>query len=195
MPPAPGLAPPVEPRWGQPVRLSTRDAVGARDDPGGDPAWIRHKVIDGSCSGRGAERGRRSSGHDGARDDLGRATSSWARAARGGGSTRRSTRRSARRCWSRAARLMPDSRRSLRFDAAWAGLRPWLPDDHPAIGPSRVGPRPVARDRPRGRRRGARPGDRPCGWMQALVRRAAARGSRALRPRSASLVRDPEEAT
>jgi glycine/D-amino acid oxidase-like deaminating enzyme len=36
----------------------------------------------------------------------------------------------------RAARLMPRLR-GLRRAAAWSGLRPWLPDHRPAIGPSR----------------------------------------------------------
>jgi glycine/D-amino acid oxidase-like deaminating enzyme len=35
----------------------------------------------------------------------------------------------------RAAALMPGLR-DLQIDAAWAGLRPWLPDHLPAIGPS-----------------------------------------------------------
>jgi len=35
----------------------------------------------------------------------------------------------------RAARLFPGLR-DLAVDAAWAGLRPWLPDHLPAIGPS-----------------------------------------------------------
>ena len=33
--------------------------------------------------------------------------------------------------------LMPGLR-ALPLDAAWAGLRPWLPDHLPAIGPSRA---------------------------------------------------------
>jgi D-hydroxyproline dehydrogenase subunit beta len=37
-----------------------------------------------------------------------------------------------------AARLMP-AVRSLEMSAAWAGLRPWLPDGLPAIGRSRTG--------------------------------------------------------
>jgi len=37
-----------------------------------------------------------------------------------------------------AARLVP-AVRSLEIDAAWAGLRPWLPDGLPAIGRSRTG--------------------------------------------------------
>jgi D-hydroxyproline dehydrogenase subunit beta len=37
----------------------------------------------------------------------------------------------------RAARLFPGLR-GLAVDAAWAGLRPWLPDHLPAIGPSAV---------------------------------------------------------
>jgi glycine/D-amino acid oxidase-like deaminating enzyme len=39
----------------------------------------------------------------------------------------------------RAARLFPRLRR-LPASAAWAGLRPWLPDNLPAIGPSRAVP-------------------------------------------------------
>jgi D-hydroxyproline dehydrogenase subunit beta len=39
----------------------------------------------------------------------------------------------------RAARLFPRLRR-LTPTAAWAGLRPWLPDNLPAIGPSRAVP-------------------------------------------------------
>ena len=37
----------------------------------------------------------------------------------------------------RAARLMPGLR-ALPFARAWSGLRPWLPDHLPAIGPSRA---------------------------------------------------------
>ena len=36
-----------------------------------------------------------------------------------------------------AARLAPGIR-GLALDAAWAGLRPWLPDGLPAIGPTRA---------------------------------------------------------
>ena len=39
----------------------------------------------------------------------------------------------------RAARLFPRLR-NLMPSAAWAGLRPWLPDNLPAIGPSRAVP-------------------------------------------------------
>jgi glycine/D-amino acid oxidase-like deaminating enzyme len=39
----------------------------------------------------------------------------------------------------RAARLFPRVA-SLPQDAAWAGLRPWLPDNRPAIGPSQAVP-------------------------------------------------------
>ncbi len=38
-----------------------------------------------------------------------------------------------------AARLMPGVAR-LEVEDAWAGLRPWLPDGLPALGPSRVAP-------------------------------------------------------
>jgi D-hydroxyproline dehydrogenase subunit beta len=39
----------------------------------------------------------------------------------------------------RAARLMPRLR-ELPVAAAWSGLRPWLPDHRPAIGPSARAP-------------------------------------------------------
>ena len=39
----------------------------------------------------------------------------------------------------RAARLFPRVA-GLAHDAAWAGLRPWLPDHLPAIGPSAAAP-------------------------------------------------------
>jgi D-hydroxyproline dehydrogenase subunit beta len=39
----------------------------------------------------------------------------------------------------RAARLFPRLA-GLRHGAAWAGLRPWLPDHLPAIGPSAAAP-------------------------------------------------------
>ena len=80
----------------------------------------------------------------------------------------------------RAARLFPRLP-ALPVAAAWAGLRPWLPDHRPAIGPSARRRRPLARHRPRGRRRRARPRhgppDRP-----ALHRRAAAARPGAVRP-------------
>jgi glycine/D-amino acid oxidase-like deaminating enzyme len=152
-----GLALPVEPRWGQLVRLATRDQPPAADDAPsgasartrgdrsgavtegrGDPAWIRHKVIDGSYLGSvlsadaglqvttvlettwdghvlvGSSRARR--GFDTAVDPA-----------------------VSEAMLSRAARLMPGLA-ELRVDAAWAGLRPWLPDNLPAIGPSRSVP-------------------------------------------------------
>jgi glycine/D-amino acid oxidase-like deaminating enzyme len=196
-----GLALPVEPRWGQLVRLATRDqppaaddapsgasartrgdrsgdaaggrgdrsgdAAGGRGDRSGDaaggrgdrprdaaggrgdrsgavtegrgdPAWIRHKVIDGSYLGSVLSA------------DAGLQVTTVLETAWDGhvlvGSSR------ARRGFdtavdpavseamlSRAARLMPGLA-ELRVDAAWAGLRPWLPDNLPAIGPSRSVP-------------------------------------------------------
>jgi glycine/D-amino acid oxidase-like deaminating enzyme len=120
-----GLALPLEPRKGQLVRLRVAAP---------EPRRIRHKVVDGSYLASvlspsaglevttvlettweghvlvGSSRERR--GFDVTVDD---AVSDAMRA--------------------RAARLMP-ALAALPVDAAWAGLRPWLPDHLPAIGPS-----------------------------------------------------------
>jgi glycine/D-amino acid oxidase-like deaminating enzyme len=120
-----GLELPVEPRWGQLVRLAA---------PPGEPPMIRRKVVDGSYLASvtspdpglevttvvettfegdvlvGSSRARR--GFDTSVDD----SVSEAMIAR-------------------AARLVPHVR-DLPVAAAWAGLRPWLPDHLPAIGPS-----------------------------------------------------------
>jgi len=120
-----GLPLPLEPRWGQLVRLAA---------PTGEPRLIRHKVVDGSYLRSvlstdaglqvttvlettwdgdvlvGSSRARR--GFDTAVDD---AVSDAMLA--------------------RAARLMPRLS-GLPRAAAWSGLRPWLPDHLPAIGPS-----------------------------------------------------------
>jgi len=120
-----GLALPVEPRWGQLVRLAA---------PAGEARLIRHKVVDGSYLRSvvsaeaglqvttvlettwegdvlvGSSRARR--GFDTAVDD---AVSDA--------------------MLERAARVMPRLR-SLPRAATWSGLRPWLPDHLPAIGPS-----------------------------------------------------------
>ena len=120
-----GLRLPVEPRKGQLVRLRV---------PEPEPRLIRHKVVEGSYLGSvasadpglqvttvlettweghvlvGSSRERR--GFDATVDD--------------GVSTA---------MLRRAARLMP-ALAGLQRDSAWAGLRPWLPDGLPAIGPS-----------------------------------------------------------
>ena len=116
---------PLEPRWGQLVRLHA---------PGGPP-MIRRKVVDGSYLGSvtspdpglevttvvettwdgdvlvGSSRARR--GFDTAVDDA-----------------------VSEAMIARAATLVPRVR-DLPVAAAWAGLRPWLPDHRPAIGASR----------------------------------------------------------
>jgi glycine/D-amino acid oxidase-like deaminating enzyme len=124
-----GLPLPLEPRWGQLVRLAA---------PRREPPLIRRKVVDGSYLASvtspdpglevttvlettwegdvlvGSSRARR--GFDTAVDDaVGTAMVA------------------------RAARLMP-AVRDMPVAAAWAGLRPWLPDHLPAIGPSRLVP-------------------------------------------------------
>jgi glycine/D-amino acid oxidase-like deaminating enzyme len=122
-----GLELPVEPRWGQLVQLSAPE-----------PGWIRHKLVDGSylasvLSGDtrlqvttvlettwegdilvGSSRARR--GFDTAVEPA-----------------------VSKAMLARAAALMPDVR-TLPVATAWAGLRPWLPDNLPAIGPSRTVP-------------------------------------------------------
>jgi glycine/D-amino acid oxidase-like deaminating enzyme len=119
------LALPLEPRWGQLVRL----AAPRREEP-----LVRHKIVDGSylasvlsgaaglqvttvlettCEGDvlvGSSRARR--GFDTTVDPA-----------------------VSEAMLARAARLMPFVR-ELPVAAAWAGLRPWLPDHLPAIGPS-----------------------------------------------------------
>jgi glycine/D-amino acid oxidase-like deaminating enzyme len=120
-----GLELPLEPRWGQLARLTA---------PRRDPPLIRRKVVDGSylasvASGDpglevttvlettwegdvlvGSSRARR--GFDAAVDPA--VTDAMVR---------------------RAARLVP-AVGDLPVAEAWSGLRPWLPDNLPAIGPS-----------------------------------------------------------
>jgi D-hydroxyproline dehydrogenase subunit beta len=125
-----GLALPLEPRKGQLLRLA-----GPRDD--GRP-WLRHKVVEAGYLGSVASAGaglevttvlettwegdvlvgssRERRGFDlSVQDDVGDAM------------------------LERAARLAPGVR-GLTVAAAWAGLRPWLPDRRPAIGPSHAVP-------------------------------------------------------
>jgi D-hydroxyproline dehydrogenase subunit beta len=141
-----GVRLPLEPRKGQLVRLKGSDPLthkprsqaksGARATQGGSDPLIRHKVVDGSYIGSvlsgdaglqvtsvvettwdgdvlvGSSRERR--GFDTTVDDA----VSDAMVAR-------------------AARLFPRIVHLSRV-AAWAGLRPWLPDHLPAIGPSKA---------------------------------------------------------
>jgi D-hydroxyproline dehydrogenase subunit beta len=124
---AAGLALPLEPRKGQLVRLRAA---------GGDGRFIRHKVVDGSYMSSvlsaeaslqvstvlettwegdvlvGSSRERR--GFDLSVDDA--VSVAMVR---------------------RASALVP-ALAALERAAAWAGLRPWLPDHLPAIGPSRA---------------------------------------------------------
>jgi len=120
-----GLPLPLEPRWGQLLALAA---------PASEPRLVRHKVVDGSylrsvvsaAAGLevstvvettwdgdvlvGSSRARR--GFDTAVDDA-----------------------VSEAMLARAARLMPRLSELPRA-AAWSGLRPWLPDHLPAIGPS-----------------------------------------------------------
>jgi D-hydroxyproline dehydrogenase subunit beta len=122
-----GLELPVEPRWGQLVQLSAPE-----------PGWIRHKLVDGSylASVLSADAGL---------EVTTVLETTWegdvlvgsSRARRGFDSPVEPTVSEA--MLARAATLMPGLR-ALPFAAAWAGLRPWLPDNRPAIGPSRAVP-------------------------------------------------------
>jgi glycine/D-amino acid oxidase-like deaminating enzyme len=122
-----GLALPLEPRWGQLVRLAAAD-----------PGWIRHKVIDGSYMGSvlSADAGLQVTTVLETTWD-GRVLVGSSRARRGFGTEVDPAVSEA--MLTRAARLMP-ALADLRVDTAWAGLRPWLPDHRPAIGPSRAIP-------------------------------------------------------
>lgn len=117
-----GLELPLEPRKGQIVRLERR------------PGFLRHKVIDGAYMAAVAS------------PDAGLQLSSVIENTLDGhvlvGSSRE--RRGfdlnadpavSERLLFRASRLVPGLR-DLARDSAWAGLRPWLPDGLPAIGPT-----------------------------------------------------------
>ncbi len=123
-----GLELPVEPRWGQLVRLAAPE-----------PGWIRHKLVDGSylASVLSPDAGLQVTTV--ARDDVGRGTCSSARAAQRRGFATAVEPAVSDAMLARAAPLMP-ALLNLPVAAAWAGLRPWLPDNRPAIGPSRAVP-------------------------------------------------------
>jgi D-hydroxyproline dehydrogenase subunit beta len=126
-----GLDLPVEPRWGQLVRL-------AAPDPGAGPRLIRHKIVDGSYLASVASA-------EAALQVTTVLETTWegdvlvgsSRARRGFDDTVDPAVSAA--MVDRAARLMP-SLRDLPVATAWSGLRPWLPDHLPAIGPSALVP-------------------------------------------------------
>jgi glycine/D-amino acid oxidase-like deaminating enzyme len=125
-----GLPLPLEPRWGQLVRLAAPQPAG--------PRLIRHKVVDGSYL-------RSVLSADAGLQVTTVVETTWegdvlvgsSRARRGFDTTVDEAVSAA--MIDRAARLMPRLR-ALPRAAAWSGLRPWLPDHRPAIGPSRSVP-------------------------------------------------------
>jgi D-hydroxyproline dehydrogenase subunit beta len=120
-----GLELPLEPRWGQLARLTPRRR---------EPRFIRRKVVDGSYLGSVTS----------AEPGLEVTTvieTTWegdvlvgsSRARRGFDSSVDPEVTAA--MVARAARLVP-AVADLPVDEVWSGLRPWLPDHLPAIGPS-----------------------------------------------------------
>jgi D-hydroxyproline dehydrogenase subunit beta len=121
---AAGLELPLEPRKGQLVRLERR------------PDFFRHKLIDGGYMASVASQGaglRVSTVMENTLD--GHVLVGSSRERRGFGVD--VDPRVSEAMLARAAELAPGLR-ELRVDSAWAGLRPWLPDGLPAIGPSRA---------------------------------------------------------
>jgi glycine/D-amino acid oxidase-like deaminating enzyme len=126
-----GLPLPLEPRKGQLVRLRT---PAARD---GAP-WVRHKVVDGSYLGAVL------SGDAGLQISTVVETTWDGDVLVGSSRERRGFDLEPDEAVSaalleRASRLFGGLRELPRV-AAWAGLRPWLPDHLPAIGPSEAVP-------------------------------------------------------
>ena len=120
-----GLALPLEPRKGQLLQLRA---------PAPEPRLIRHKVVDGSYL-RSV-----TSGDAGLQVTTVLETTWEGQVLVGSSRERRGFDVTvddavSEAMLARAARLMPE-RASLPRDSAWAGLRPWLPDHLPAIGPS-----------------------------------------------------------
>jgi D-hydroxyproline dehydrogenase subunit beta len=122
---AAGVALPLEPRKGQLVRLRAA---------GGDERLIRHKVVEAGYLGSVASA-------DATLQVTTVLETTWEGDVLVGSSReRRGFDLSVDDAVSRAMldeafALMPGLR-ALELDAAWAGLRPWLPDGLPAIGPS-----------------------------------------------------------
>ena len=122
-----GLPLPLEPRKGQLVRLAAPEA-----------GLIRHKVVDGSYLASVASGGRGLEVSTVVETTYeGDVLVGSSRERRGFDTTVDPAVSEA--MVARAARLFPRLPR-LRPAAAWAGLRPWLPDHLPAIGPSRAVP-------------------------------------------------------
>ena len=126
---AAGLALPVEPRKGQLVRLAA---------PPGEPRFFRHKVVDGGYLASVASA-------DAALQVTTVLETDWeGRVLVGSSRERRGFDAGVdpavgAAILARARRLAPGLA-ALAPDAQWAGLRPWLPDHRPAIGPSRALP-------------------------------------------------------
>ena len=119
-----GLALPLEPRKGQLVRLERR------------PGYFRHKLIDGGYMAAV------SAGDAGLHVSTVMENTLDGHVLVGSSRERRGFDLSVDPAVSdalvdAAARLAPGIR-GLNRDAAWAGLRPWLPDGLPAIGPTRA---------------------------------------------------------
>jgi glycine/D-amino acid oxidase-like deaminating enzyme len=124
-----GLPLPLEPRKGQLVRMRA---------PRGGPPWVRHKVVDGSYLGSvlSPEAGLQVSTVVETTWD-GDVLVGSSRERRGFGLEVDESVTEA--LVERASRLFGGLARLPRA-AAWAGLRPWLPDHLPAIGPSALVP-------------------------------------------------------
>ena len=122
-----GLPLPLEPRKGQLVRLRA---------PG--PGFVRHKVLDGAYLGTVAS-------PDAGLQLAPVVETTWEGDVLVGSSRERRGFDTAvdaavsRALVERAAALFP-SLRTLAVADAWAGLRPWLPDRLPAVGPSAAVP-------------------------------------------------------
>ena len=122
-----GVPLPLEPRKGQLVRLAAPA-----------PGMVRHKVVDGSYL-------RSVTSADAGLELSTVVETTWEGDVLVGSSRERRGFDTAvdpavtRAMVDRAARLFPGLAQ-LPVAAAWAGLRPWLPDHRPAIGPSRAVP-------------------------------------------------------
>ncbi len=122
-----GVPLPLEPRKGQLVRLAAPA-----------PGMVRHKVVDGSYL-------RSVTSADAGLELSTVVETTWEGDVLVGSSRERRGFDTAvdpavtRAMVDRAARLFPGLSQ-LPVAAAWAGLRPWLPDHRPAIGPSRAVP-------------------------------------------------------
>ena len=177
---AAGVALPLEPRKGQLVRLRRRAPRRAPHPPQGRR---------GRLPGLGGERRRGPAGDHGARDDVGgrRARGLQPRAPRLRPLRRRRGERTP--CSSRPSRSCPACA-GCALDAAWAGLRPWLPDQpagHRAVASAVAGL--WLATGPRGRRRRARPGHRPAD-RPALCGRGAGRRPGAVLARSVRALKE-----